>query len=345
MANRRATQADVAALAGVSPTAVSLVLAGRTGTRLSDTVQSRVHAAAAELGYRPNLTARALSTQRSHAIGLVSDQASVSPEASALIRGALRGARAHRMTVLTAETEGDPEIQREATEALVDRGVDGLIFVASRSRVITLPEAAMRTRLVLLNARIAEDRLAVLPDEHNGARSLVDLLAQAGHRDAVAVIGAGAPELEPDVTFTVKRRLEGLWEGFAAHGITPFATVPEAEWELSTGYDGMRALLARETRPKVVICLNDRLAFGASRAIHDAGLRIPEDVSIASFDDDVIAEYVQPQLTTVSLPYVRMGELAVELLMNDDSAPGEHLVDMPVHVRRSVRGLAPTEQG
>lgn len=343
MAHRRATQVDVATLAGVSSTAVSLVLNGRTGTRLSDDVRARVIAAAAELDYRPNLTARALSMQRSHAIGLVSDQASVSPEASALIRGVLGGARQRRLTVLTAETEGDTELQRQATEALIDRGVDGLIFVASRSRVIEIPESASRTRLVLLNARTAEDNLAVLPDEFRGGRSLVDMLAAAGHREGVAVIGAAPPGSGHDVTFTVARRLEGLWQGFAAHDIAPVKAIPADEWELVNGYETMRTLLNGSTIPRVVVCLNDRMAFGASRAIHEAGLSIPNDISIASFDDDVIAEYVQPALTTVALPYVQMGELAIQLFMDEAAAPEEHLVEMPIHIRGSVAGLEPDQ--
>ena len=333
---RRVTQADVAARAGVSPTTVSLVLNEREGTRLSDAAAERVRQAARELGYRPNLTARALATRQSHAIGLVSDHAAVSPEASALVRGALRAARELHYTVLIAETDGDPGVEQESLEALVDRQVDGIIFATSRSRELVVPAAARRTRLVMLNATAPSEEICVLPDEFEGGRSAVDLLAGAGHLEGLAVIGADEPTQDSDITVTVRRRLEGMWSAFRDHDIEPFITVSCRDWELANGHEAGRRLLAAGRLPKAIICLNDRLAFGVCRAITELGLRIPDDVSVVSFDDDIIAQYLQPQLTTVALPYVSMGELAVRLLLDETAERREHLVAMPMRLRGSV---------
>ncbi len=187
MDRKRVTMADVARLAGVSRTAVSLILNDRVGTRLSPDAVERVRRAAEELGYRPNLTARALSTRRSHAIGFVSDRTATERYASALIHGALVEARARGYVLFIAETEGEPDAERQAFDALVDRQVDGLIFATSWSRKLELPEPPAHTRLVLLNAVSDHVPTAVLPDEERGAREVVDLLLAACHRDDIVV--------------------------------------------------------------------------------------------------------------------------------------------------------------
>ncbi|WP_375389800.1 LacI family DNA-binding transcriptional regulator [uncultured Amnibacterium sp.] len=336
MVERRVTQADVALLAGVSPTAVSLVLNERSGTRLSADAAERVRNAARELGYRPNLTARALSTQRSDAIGLVSDLAVISREANALVKGALQAARELGYTLFVAETDSDPAAEQEAVEALIDRQVDGIVYAVSRAREIVVPEAARRTRLVLLNATSSTEHLSVLPDEYAGGRSVVELLAGAGHTAAIAVIGADEPQEDSDLTVTVRRRLEGMWSAFREHDMDPFVTMATTSWDLAAGHEAMRRLLASGHVPQAIICLNDRLAFGACRALGEAGLVVPDDVSVVSFDDDIVAQFMQPQLTTAALPYAVMGELAVNLLMDADAEHREYLVPMPMRIRGSV---------
>lgn len=109
-------------------------------------------------------------------------------------------------------------------------------------------------------------------------------------------------------------------------------------WEPAPGYEFTARLLADGMRPRAIVCLNDRLAFGAFQALGDAGLRVPEDVSLVSFDNDELAAYLRPGLTTIGLPHEEMGRRAVELLLTPDGPPvGHHLVDMPVVIRESIR--------
>src|SRR5580765_2496366 len=108
----RVRLADVARHAGVSPTTASFVLAGRDDMRISEAVQTRVRAAAQELGYRPNLTARSLRTRSSRTIGLVSDTIATAPFAGELVRGAISAAAERGYVVLIAETEGDADLER-----------------------------------------------------------------------------------------------------------------------------------------------------------------------------------------------------------------------------------------
>jgi LacI family transcriptional regulator len=154
----------------------------------------------------------------------------------------------------------------------------------------------------VLNTTTASNEICVLPDEFQGGRSIVDLLAGAGHLDSVAVIGAGEPTQDSDITVTVSRRFEGMWSGFRDHDIEPYITVASREWELANRHEAGRRILAASRLPKAIICLNDCLAFGVCRAVTEAGLRAPDDVSVASFDDEIMAHYVEPQLTTITLP-------------------------------------------
>jgi LacI family transcriptional regulator len=106
-------------------------------------------------------------------------------------------------------------------------------------------------------------------------------------------------------------------------------------WEPDEGYEATRKLLRRKDRPQAIVAMNDRLAFGAYQAASEAGLRIPDDLSIVSFDNDELAAYLRPGLTTVALPHEAMGARSVELLLHPGPA-GEELIPMPVIERASV---------
>lgn len=330
----RVTIADVASHLGVSPTAVSLVVNGRPNKLSAATVQ-RIHEAVATLGYRPNLAARALSTKRTQAIGFVSDEAATRRDANELIRGALHAARQFRHILFIAETEGDEAAERESVEALVDRQVDGIIYAVARSREVDVPSAAARTRLVMLNATSDAESMSVLPDEREGGRTAASLLVDSRSSPRIAIVGYD-PGTASAQTLTVTRRLEGIWSVLDERGVAPIACVECAPWDVKNGYLATKGLLEKRVGFDALICLNDRLAFGSYRALAEQGLRIPEDVSVISFDNDPIAQYLAPELTTIALPYDAMGQLAVQLLMDPDSEHREYLVPMPVFHRGSL---------
>ncbi len=334
----RTTMADVARQAGVSRTAVSLVLNNREGTRLSEEVADRIRAAAVELGYRPNLTARSLTTQRSQIVGFVSESVTTGRFGNALIRGALREAKEFGHVLFITETDGEADTAQDAVDALIDRQVDGIIFAATRPDRLNIPEHALATPIVMLNATAAGGIPAVLSDEYRGARRIVDLLLDAGHTAEVAIIGRSQDQPEDStVTIGVRRRLDGIWASLTDHGVVPTAQVPCEPWSLETGYEAVKSLLDAGSRPKALICLNDRIAFGAYRALNESSLHVPDDVSIVSFDDDDIAVYLEPKLTTAAFPYEEMGRTAVRALLQNEPLQLEYLVDMPIRVRGSVK--------
>lgn len=337
MPSKRVTLADVAREAGMSKTAASMILNGRPDTRLSKAAHEKVHAAAARLGYRPNVNARALYTGRTRTLGLVSDEVATTRFATGLIRGALKATEAADHVLIVLETGGQPARETMAINAALDRQVDGLLFATMRGREVFVPELPPGTRAVMVNATSPAVATSVLPDEERGGRRAVEHLLDFGHGQGIALIGQ-SDDREHDVfrSANIERRVSGIRAAMAEHGLAFLAEESVWEWEPKNGYAIANKLLLLGDDLRAVVCLNDRLALGAYQAFSEAGRRVPEDISVVSFDDDEIAAYLRPGLTTVALPHEAMGALAVELLLDDGAEPGERLVPMPLIERASV---------
>lgn len=333
---KRATLADVAQRAGLSKTAASMVLNGREGTRLSVEAHQRVFAAAEELGYRPNVAARSLRTRKTATIAFVSDIVATTRFAGGLIRGALDAARERDHVLLITETQGDAAFERYAIEAMLDRRVDGVIYAAMATRRLTVPPALLGGPVVLLNAVSPDSLPCVLPDDELAGRAVTEALLKQGHRERIALIGRNRlKERDPEVSLAAEARLRGIRAALSGAGVSLHAEAFCAEWLPEYGYTAMRTILRKSARPTAVICMNDRLAFGAYQALADAGLTIPTDVSIVSFDDDPIATWLRPGLFTAALPHEQMGQRAVEILLDGQPTQGQR-VPMPLRRRRSI---------
>ncbi len=336
MTRRRVTLADVAERAGLSLTAASLVLNRQPGSRLSAEAHQRVFAAAEELGYRPNIAARALRTRKTATLAFVSDVVATTRFAGGMIRGALDAAREHGHVLLIAETQGDKDVEQREIEAMLDRQVDGFVYAAMYTRRLTVPAAVLTRPAVLLNATSTDGLRCVLPDDENAAYQAAGVLLRAGHR-RIALLGRNTlVERNPERSIAAAPRLRGVRRALAEHRVRLVATGQTEDWEPEHGYDVTRELLALRRRPTGIVCMNDRLAFGAYQAIAEAGLTVPGDFSVVSFDDDPVASWLRPGLTTAALPHESMGRLAVELLLSGPGEAGPRLVPMPLIARSSV---------
>lgn len=336
---KRVTLADVARLAGLSSAAASMILTGRPDTRLSPEAHRRVHEAAAQLGYRPNIAARALRTDKTRTIAFISDYVATTRYASGLIRGALAAAEDAGHVMLLLETGGEPAREVQAIEAALDRQVDGIVFAAMRAREVFVPELPPTTRVVMLNGTSSRFATSVLPDEYEGGRTAVRLLHGAGITAGIALVGHN--RLVEQGLFrseTVDRRIAGIHDAMQELGMQFVVEESCWEWEPHHGFELTRRILAAHPEIRGVLCLNDRLAFGAYQALAEAGRRVPDDVAVLGFDNDEIAAYLRPGLTTLALPHEEMGRRAVELLLGDEAPAATHLVEMPVIARQSLPG-------
>ena len=271
---------------------------------VSEAVRQRVLQAARELDYRPNALARAMITRRTQIVGVIVGDSS-DPYFSTIVRGIETEARAHGYLVIICNTDRDPLVEQTHLRLLHDYQVDGIIFAGGSrhdcNSLSTVLDGFVRTcGLVALNPHTvvaAEVRV----DNVAAAREMTEHLLALGHR-RIALIGG------PEELTTTADRLQGYRQALAAAGV-PFD--PELVWPgaftFESGVQAARRYLATADRPTALFAANDQTAIGAMAVLRQAGIRIPEDVSVAGFDDIEQARYVFPTLTTISVPMHRLG--------------------------------------
>ncbi|WP_328921001.1 LacI family DNA-binding transcriptional regulator [Streptomyces sp. NBC_00208] len=342
MSERRVTMADVARKAGVSPTTASFALSGRTDMRISDASRERVLEAARELGYRPNVTARSLRTKSTQTIGFVSDRITTTPFAGDVIRGAMEAARERDHLLFITEAGGDRAAESSLVHALLDRQVDAVVYASMFTRYVTPPKELFGRRVVLLNCLAPGfEAPSVVPDEFEAGRDAAQALLAAGHSEGIWAIGGHqAVPATPEGIIAGNERMRGL-EEVLREGGARLEGVIECDWDTLDGYREVSALLVAGHRPRALVCLADRVSFGAYQALGEAGLSVPGDVSVISFDDQDIASVLRPALTTLRLPHYQLGHLAMELILRTGPLEAAvHRVPMPLQSRASI--AAPT---
>ncbi|MBF4617773.1 LacI family DNA-binding transcriptional regulator [Clavibacter sp. VKM Ac-2873] len=338
------TLAQVAERAGVSRSAVSFALTGRTDQRLSTETIARIQHAAAELGYRPNMTARTLRTGRSGTVALVSDFVSSTSHANSMVRGALDALRERDTILFTVDTQGDDRQEEQLLESLLGRTIDGVLYASMFTRVVRTPALLDQVPHVLLNCvpdtGVAQ---AVVPDEEAAGSDAARALLDHGHLDRIWFVGSfpagvtGGSPWRGWAPVALAERLAGVRRALADAGAV-LAGVQEVahDWDIDDGRDAVARLLSTGARPSALVCANDPIAAGAYQALHRAGLRVPEDVSVVAFDGSAISRALDPPLASVALPQLELGRLAVELLFDRAAEPAVHRVPMALIAGGSI---------
>jgi LacI family transcriptional regulator len=337
--NRRPGIKDIAREAGVSPTTVSHVLNRVSDARIATATRERVEKVALELGYAPNGLARALRTQRSQTLALLSDEIATTPYAGKLILGAQEAASDLGWLLLMMSTAGDHQIAEREIAAIWQHQVDGVLYALTSHREVMVPSSLRGKPVFVVNGRASEEQYrSVFPDEVQGGYTATKVLLDAGHIDI------GFINTFEDIP-AVPGRLAGYRQALEEAGISfrPEYVVEGDGTHTVHGYQAGRKLIEAVT-PTAIFCFNDRMAMGAYRAARELGLSIPDQLSVVGFDNqEIIAEALAPALTTLALPYYDMGAIAVtELIGEIEGRPPEyppHLaVPSPVVERDSVAG-------
>jgi LacI family transcriptional regulator len=336
---------DVAKSAGVSPKTVSRVMNGDgpVGKATRESVEAAMNA----LGYVPSSAARALRSARSGLIGVVSGAISDTDE-NPLLAGLpeiyiLRGIQdvldARGLTILLTDTGGRADAAPGLLRALAQHRVDGTIYVAPYHQQVALPPpAAVAAPLVVANGFADESTAAVTPDDYTGQRELVEGLIARGHR-RIAYLQL------PHALLATRHRTRAYEDAHRAAGIPldPKLVVEadrvdcDAEARTAMLQRAIEAVLASAALPTAICCGNDRMALAVYGMLRARGLRVPEDISVAGYDDyRLISETLYPPLTTVALPYREIGRQAALMLTEPDKERGRVCVPGPVHWRESV---------
>ncbi|WP_194915502.1 LacI family DNA-binding transcriptional regulator [Catenulispora rubra] len=301
---------DVAEAAGVSVKTVSNVVNGTV--HVAADTRAKVQAAIDALGYHPNMAARRLRTGRSGVIALAFPELP-SPYFAELAVEVIAAARRHGCTVLMDDTAGDPRAELRIASGLGDPMIDGVILSPLGLDQHELAARERQIPLVLLGEAdlgLVCDHVHI--DNVTAAREAVDHLIAAGRR-RIAAIGWQ----DPSPRATAQQRMAGYRQALAAAGLPaePALCPPVRAYFRPDGAAAMRRLLKLPERPDAVFCFNDLMALGALRAIHEAGLRVPQDIALVGFDDVEEAEYAIPSLTTVAPDKTGIAEAAVDALL------------------------------
>lgn len=337
----KAKLSDVATRAGVSATTASYVLTGRaTEMRISESAEQRVRQAVAELGYRPNRSAQNLRTSKTSTVGVISDFVASGHFSSQMLAGASEAALQRDHLLVIGETSGDAEVERLLIEEMIDRQVDGILYVTRTGLEIQVPEKLAETRTVLVNCFDPDSPLpAFVPDEFGGGRTAASVLLDADVTGDIHVVGETPPH-----TFAGPQRLAGINDRLAEVGRSVASVVP-CPWAVEAAYEATHAWLATGARPGGLICLNDRVAMGVYQALAEHGLDIPGDVSVVSFDGTELATWLRPRVISVALPFVELGARAVQSLLEPGAlAPGVVRLPMPLMPGGSVPALPLTKE-
>ncbi|HEX4788561.1 MAG TPA: LacI family DNA-binding transcriptional regulator [Actinospica sp.] len=302
---------DVAEAAGVSVKTVSNVVNG--AAHVAAETRAKVQAAIDALGYHPNMMARRLRTGRSGVIALAFPELP-SPYFAELAVEVIAAARRHGCTVLMDDTAGDPRAELRIASGLGDPMIDGVILSPLGLDQNELAGRDRQIPLVLLGEAdfgLVCDHVHI--DNVAAAREAVAHLIGAGFR-RIATIGWQ----DPTPRATAQQRMAGYRQALEEAGIPlePALCPPVRAYFRPDGAAAMRRLLKLPARPDAVFCFNDLMALGAMRAIHEAGLRVPEDIALVGFDDVEEAEYAIPSLTTVAPDKTGIAEAAVDALLH-----------------------------
>jgi len=327
------TSIQVAKRAGVSQSAVSRVFT--PGASVSKKTAEKVRVAAAELGYRPNVLARAMVSGRSRIIGLVVSyfENQFYPEAIEKLSNALQ-AQGYHALVFMAATEG--EATQQVIDELLDYQVDGIITASvGMSSDLTERCEAAGIPIVMFNRQQDDDRLAgVSSDNVAGGRKVAEFLLRGGHRRIGHIAGWEGASTQRD-------REAGLLLGLA-EGAQTLAARTCGNFHYETAKLATRQMFETSNPPDAVFVANDHMAFAVMDVLRfELGLRVPQDVSVVGYDDVTISAWQSYDLTTVRQPANRMVAETVEILVSrierGETQPRRVAIDGPLIIRGSAR--------
>ncbi|UFS59041.1 LacI family DNA-binding transcriptional regulator [Subtercola endophyticus] len=309
---------DVAKLAGVSHQTVSRVLNNHPSIR--ESTRERVQQAIDELGYRPNRLARALKSNRSLLLGVLSASSSqYGPSAS--IRAIEVAARRAGYFVITVNVDSaeQQEVER-GLDSLLDHAVEGLVVIAPELNVleaftalkVSVPFVTLQSTADSRDSELSVDQIA-------GARAATRHLLDLGHRAIAHLSG-------PSDWFSAQAREAGFAAEMTQAGLAADAAF-EGDWSATSGYERANELLALN-RYTAVFCANDQMALGLLRAADERGIAVPTDLSVIGFDDMPEAAYFHPPLTTMRQDFDELGRRSVELLLRKLAGTPQYQLSM-----------------
>ena len=319
---------------GVSQSTVSLVFGGKAAGRVGKQTQEAILRAAQELDYLPNTAARTLRSGRSRLIALAVPDVS-NPFFAAVLQGAEQAARKYGYAVMLASVRDEQDWQPVVLDALAGRAVDGFVLCTMQPSMIK-EQTALQGKAVIVDA-FCEGLPSLQLDIVAGMDAAMSHLLHLGHTKIAHM--AAAVDVE-----TFHRRHQAYLDALQTAGIQATADYQaRAAFTLDEACQAARLVLELPDPPSAFVCDSDVLAVGVYKAAKDLQRAIPRDLSVASFDDSVIARILDPELTTVAIPASAIGEQALQLLLGilqGDDVPLRTSVPLELVIRASTSVIA-----
>lgn len=338
MAKKQITSQDVADLAGVSRTTVSLVLNQVNGFTIPPQTRRKVHEAAESLGYIPNAAAQALVSRRTRALGLVMTRSPhhISSDGflPRIIAGLMDVIKEHNLRLLIEYVEVAHQDQAYLELARAKR-IDGMLLLTPRIDDAGLRKLEQVDIPTVMMGQLAGTNLySVDIDNRSAAQKGVQHLVQLGHRQIACITNA------PLSYSAAADRVQGYKDALMAAGITPNdELIRYADFDPQSGYIQLKSLLAQKQKFTAIFVASDNVAMGACAALREEGIKIPSEMSIVGFDDLPWAEYCDPPLTTVRLDAQELARKAcfvlTDLLEGKEVPLKRQILDTELVIRKS----------
>ena len=303
------TLAGLAAKTGFSITTISRVLSGKADQhRISPETREKILTAARENNYFPNLVAQNLRTNRTNTIGLMLPSVA-NPYFADIASSVIEEARHRNYTTIVLDSAESPELEKDGISSLMSRQVDGIIAVPCGDDPSLFEEINRKFIPVILIDRYFSNSMLpyITTNNYLGGIDAINLLIMNGHSNIACI--QGVVNSLPN-----KKRVAGYLAALDKAGIKDKALVVGNDFSIQNGYLETKLLLNKTDRPTAIFALSNTIMLGAFRAIREAGLKIPEDISLVAFDNNIYMDYMTPAITRIGQPTEEMGKLATKLL-------------------------------
>ncbi len=319
----RPTMTDIARIAGVSQSSVSLVLNEMSGSRISQETQQKVREAAHKIGYRLPATRSPVAVApavEKDTIAFIVDEISTSPHPVVSLDGIRDYAFEQGLLVSAHATRSNPDLEDAVLRSVLrDPSIAGVIYATIFTRKVLVPKALKSIPTVLLNCYCEpRQHVAIVPGEVAGGFTATAHLTSLGHKRIGFINGEPWMDAAMD-------RLKGYKQALATADIAfDESLVRDGDWLPLRGYEAGLDLLSLDNPPTAIFCGNDLMAIGVMEAAQEKGFRVPQDLAVMGYDDQELARYTHPPLSTLVLPNYEMGQKAAEIL-----------IDMAIHGKQT----------
>jgi LacI family transcriptional regulator len=307
----------IARKVGVSVPTVSRVLGGRARRfRISKKTEAAVNRVATELNYTPNRLARSLRLKKSHTLGLLIPDIS-NPYFATIARSVENTARTFGYSIIFCDSEEDTQLEIESLSLLQGRKVDGLLICpVGESGSHIVPLVAAQANIVLIDRYFPDLRCAyVVSDNYRGARDAATHLIDAGHSVIACIKGL-------ENTSPTRDRVKGYRDAMKLHDLRiDEELIVGKDYGAENGYIETRLLLKRIKRPSAILAFGNLISLGALTALSEEGLKVPDDMSLITFDDQPYLNLLATPMTTVAQQNEEMGAIATKLLIEQIDSP------------------------